>query len=163
MISGFYSSFPLSYRIAFPIGISSRRLLKNCYVGPLTNPSVLPSASLGTRLGTGARGSASAVQSARPFRAATPSASSLRLRSGQAVRERTNGVFQQPARGKENQAGGDVRISCFRLSCERRGWRAVPAPFVDQGEMYLYQSTEAQKSHNSPKVTFSPVSFVLVP
>ncbi len=36
-------------------------------------------------------------------------------------------------------------------------------PPVDQGEMYLSQSTEAQKSHNSPKVTFSPVSFVLEP
>ena len=37
----------------------------------------------------------------------------------------------------------------------------MPAPFVDQGEMYLSQSTESQKSHNRPKVTFSPVPFVL--
>ncbi len=48
-----------------------RRLLKNWCMGPLANPSAFPPASLGTRLGTGARGSASAAQSAPPFRAAT--------------------------------------------------------------------------------------------
>ncbi len=74
---------------------TSKRLLKNWRMGPLANPSA--------SLGTGARDSASATQSGRPFRAAT-------------VKERTNGVFQQPA----------IRRSLYLLAA-LFGWMAFTA------------------------------------